>query len=52
VARDWGVGARGAFLDAVQRDGCGVFGMILGPRYNAAHRDHFHLQDTGGGWCR
>lgn len=52
VLRDWGQGAEGAFLRDVEARGCGYFGTVLGPRYNAAHRGHFHLQGTGGGWCR
>lgn len=52
VRRDWDKGAKGAFLHDVEHRACGFFGMILGPRYNAAHRGHFHLQSTGGGWCR
>ena len=36
------------FLHAVQDDACRIFGIVLGPDYNAAHRDHFHL-DMGIG---
>jgi hypothetical protein len=45
VARHWkGADSRAAdFLRAVRDGGCGVFNGVLGPDYNAAHRDHFHL---------
>ena len=57
VRRDWAAGAaRGAFLHAVRDSACGAFGTVLGPDYNAAHTDHFHLDQAGGriGWsvCR
>lgn len=52
VRRDWGKGPKGAFLDDVEHRACSFFGMILGPRYNAAHRGHLHLQSPGAGWCR
>jgi hypothetical protein len=49
-------GAEGAFLHAVHKAACGTFGTALGPDYNAAHADHFHLDQAGGriGWsvCR
>jgi len=31
------------FLRAIQDGACGIFGTVLGPESNAAHRDHFHL---------
>ena len=46
VARDWHRGSadpRGRFLRAVHDGGCAVWSVVLGPDYNAAHRDHFHL---------
>jgi hypothetical protein len=53
VARDWASpGAGGTFLHAVHDDGCRYFGGLLGPDYNAAHHDHFHLQGGGFGFCR
>lgn len=52
IRRDWGKGDKGAFLDDIEQQSCGFFGTILGPRYNAAHLGHLHLQGTGGGWCR
>lgn len=44
-------GPSGDFLRAVKRGGCTVFGTVLSPEYNAAHADHFHLQQRGG-LCR
>jgi hypothetical protein len=44
VARDWdGEGVRARFLRAVRDGACRFFHSVLGPEYNAAHRDHFHL---------
>lgn len=44
VRKDWnGSGAEGAFLKAVHRGACRYFHVVLGPNYNGAHRDHFHL---------
>lgn len=43
---------RGRFLRAVRDGACPWFRAVLSPDYNAAHRDHFHL-DHGGFWrCR
>ncbi|MFT8245323.1 extensin family protein [Roseomonas sp. BN140053] len=44
LLRDWDdPGPRGAFLREVRAGACRVFDGVLGPDYNAAHRDHFHL---------
>lgn len=40
------------FLRIVHESACKRFGTVLGPSYNAAHRDHFHLEVTGGRFCR
>jgi hypothetical protein len=57
VLRDWpGSGDEAAFLRVVRDRACQVFGTVLSPDYNAAHRDHFHLDQAGSrrGWsfCR
>ena len=56
VLRDWnGGGAKGDFLHEVRNEACGIFGTVLSPDYNAAHRDHLHLdqQPRGmGAVCR
>lgn len=58
VRRDWPVkGAPpGRFLRRVRTGACGSFGTVLSPDYNAAHFDHFHLDQEarGMGWgvCR
>ncbi len=41
-----------AFLRALQASACRRFGTVLGPDYNAAHRDHFHFDMSGNGFCR
>ncbi|MBF3247311.1 extensin, partial [Pseudomonas aeruginosa] len=41
---DWaGESADGRFLRRVRDGACASFNAVLGPDYNAAHRDHFHL---------
>ena len=40
------------FLRIVHASACKRFGTVLGPDYNAAHRDHFHVEPGGGGFCR
>lgn len=44
VARDWsGQGDAARFLHRAHQAACDTFHVTLGPDYNAAHRDHFHL---------
>ena len=53
VARDWtGSNREALFLRDVHRGACRVFDGVLGPEYNAAHRDHFHFDRGGFGVCR
>ena len=56
VAGDWnGDNARARFLHAVRDGACRLFATTLSPDYNAAHRDHLHLdQAVRSGWraCR
>lgn len=53
VVRDWGdEGEEGRFLRAVRDGACGSFETVLGPEYNAAHRDHFHLDRGPFRVCR
>ncbi|MEG8029599.1 extensin family protein [Sphingomonas aerolata] len=58
VARDWkGDTPKAAFLREVRDGACQLFATTLSPDYNAAHADHFHLDqaDRGAmGWraCR
>ncbi|WP_205214850.1 extensin family protein [Altererythrobacter sp. ZODW24] len=40
------------FLRVVHKSACKRFGTVLGPDYNAAHRDHFHLERGDGSFCR
>src|SRR5690606_21311077 len=47
-----GSAAERAFLQEVHDGGCDFFGGVLGPDYNAAHRDHFHLDMGSYGLCR
>jgi hypothetical protein len=44
LAEHWeGDEPRAKFLKAVHEGACRMFGTVLGPESNAAHRDHFHL---------
>lgn len=40
------------FLRAIHDSACSRFGTTLGPDYNAAHRDHLHLDMAQGRFCR
>jgi len=53
VERDWDGGTREErqFLRVVHRSACRRFGTVLGPDYNAAHHDHFHLENEGNAFC-
>ena len=52
VRRDWGGDSRPAkFLRDVHDGGCKLFGTVLGPGYNAAHRDHLHLDMAHWNYC-
>lgn len=53
VLKDWGSGGKaGTFLKRAQEEACGLFGTVLGPEYNAAHANHFHLGMRGVSFCR
>lgn len=44
VLSDWDDdGPAATFLHEVHDGACSFFDSVLGPEYNAAHRDHFHL---------
>lgn len=47
ILKDWGKNTpEGRFLRDVYQGSCRVFNGVLSPNYNAAHRDHLHL-DVG-----
>lgn len=58
VLRDWtSDSSRAAFLREVRDGACRLFSTTLSPDYNAAHADHFHLDQAargavGGRLCR
>lgn len=53
VLRDYGKPTpQGRFLDAAHDQACGLFNVVLGPRYNRMHADHFHLDMGGFLMCR
>jgi len=51
---DWHAGGPSAqFLRVLHQSACKRFRTVLGPDYNAAHRDHFHFDMGGkGSFCR
>ncbi len=54
LSRDWSRdgGGRAAFLRDVHDGACRFFNVVLGPDYNEAHRDHFHVDMGGFRTCR
>ncbi|MEN3975826.1 extensin family protein [Emcibacter sp. SYSU 3D8] len=53
VRRDWGKDtAKGRFLQEAHDGACRFFNTVLGPDYNAAHADHFHLDLGPARLCR
>lgn len=56
LARDWGeaggTGPRALLWRDAHEGACGIFRTVLGPEYNALHRDHFHLDMGRFGICR
>lgn len=54
LTEDWngGTAAEREFLRVVHKSACKRFGTVLGPEYNRAHADHFHLEGTGASFCR
>lgn len=54
VLDDWSQGGEREreFLRIVHRSACKRFGTVLGPEYNAAHRNHFHVELGGRSYCR
>jgi hypothetical protein len=50
VLEDWkGGGPKAAFLRDVRTGACKLFSTVLSPDYNAAHRDHLHLDEAERG---
>jgi hypothetical protein len=50
VVGDWrDAGAKGLFLRDVRDGACRLFATTLSPDYNAAHRDHLHLDQAARG---
>ena len=50
VLKDWrGSGGKARFLHEVRDGGCRLFSTVLSPDYNAAHRDHLHMDQAERG---
>lgn len=53
VLKDYGEDTpEGRFLDAAHDAACELFNIVLGPRYNRLHANHFHLDMGGFRFCR
>jgi hypothetical protein len=56
VIADWrGENPEARFLHRVRDGACALFGTVLSPDYNEAHRDHLHLDQAArgfGSFCR
>ncbi len=53
LQRDWsGGGTKARFLRQVRDGACESFNTVLGPDYNAAHHNHFHLDMGRWRVCR
>ena len=54
VLDDWdgGTAEERRFLRVVHASACKRFGTTLGPQYNAAHKNHLHLEADGAQFCR
>jgi hypothetical protein len=54
VLGDWTAGtpAERRFLQVVHESACKRFGTVLGPNYNSAHQNHFHVELSGSSFCR
>lgn len=53
VLNGWnGSASERQFLTAIHASACKRFGTVLGPAYNAAHRDHLHLEMSASAFCR
>ena len=53
VRRHWREDSeRGLFLETVHDGACQLFSVVLGPDYNAAHADHFHMDMGRSSICR
>jgi len=53
ILKDWdGDRKKANFLRETRDAACRLFSVTLSPDYNAAHKDHFHLDMGPGGACR
>jgi hypothetical protein len=53
VLKDYGKPTpEGRFLDGAHDAACGLFNIVLGPKYNRLHANHFHLDMGGFQFCR
>lgn len=53
IVGDWNeTGPNSRFLHAIRQGACRYFDVVLSPDYNAAHRDHLHLERGKGRACR
>ena len=52
ILGNWaGTPAERQFLTAIHTSACKRFGTVLGPDFNAAHRNHLHVELSGQAFC-
>jgi hypothetical protein len=53
VLGNWSAGtsAEREFLHIIEQSACKRFGTVLGPDYNPAHHNHFHVELSGNAFC-
>lgn len=52
LSKFWDHPSSAAFFRDIRDGACDWFSTVLGPDFNAAHADHFHMQSRGWGTCR
>lgn len=54
VLGNWSAGTpqEREFLRVIHQSACKRFGVVLGPDYNSAHRNHFHVELANNAICR
>lgn len=53
LSKDWkDEGPKGRFLRDVRNGACRIFGTVLSPEHDAAHRNHFHVDMRLADVCR
>jgi hypothetical protein len=52
ILNDWsGKGSKSKFLQKVAHESCKIFNVVLTPKTNSLHRDHFHFDSGSQKYC-